>query len=281
MKNKTLVGVYLAMYLLGFGAKLCLGQEGATQPEPPKFIHIIQDVVKEGSWDAYHDLQVERAKALFAANWPRVSIALKTITGPDLEVLHMSFFNSFEERANDKKEMGKNPALSAKLKELTQKESLLLQSRREIDVHYQPKISYQGNFNWADMRFMSIINIHLKPGHGSEYLQNRDIVMKAHSDAKLPENLAIYTVFSGALSSTYLIMRPVTSLKGFDETEAMHGDAYGAILGDENRKKVHDLFAASVETEEEDYFGFDHLLSYTTPAWAGSNSDYWKPTAQK
>jgi len=51
-------------------------------------------------------------------------------------------------------------------------------------------------------------------------------------------------------------------------------------LGDENREKVHELFAASVETEEEDYFGFDHVLSYTTTAWAGSNSDYWKPSAQ-
>lgn len=281
MKNKTIVIACATMFVLGFGTKFCLGQEATPKPETPKFIHIIQDVVKEGSFAEYESLQVERAKALYAANWPSVSIALKTITGPDLEVLRISFFNSFEERANDKTEMGKNPALGAKLKEIAQKESLLLQSRREIDAHYQPKISYQGDFNWADMRFMSIINIHLKPGHGSEYLQNRDIVLKAHHDAKLPENLAIYTVFSGALSSTYLIMRPVTSLKGFDETEAMHGDAYGVILGDENRKKVHDLFAASVETEEEDYFGFDHVLSYTTAAWAGSNSDYWKPTAQK
>ena len=281
MKNKTLISACLMMYLLAFGATFCVGQEGAPKTEPPRFIHIIQDFVKEGSFAEYETLQVERAKALYAANWSKVSVALKTISGPDLEILHISFFNSFEERANDRKELVKNPALGAKLKEIAQKESLLLQSRREIDAHYQPKISYQGNFNWADMRFMSIINIHLKPGHGSEYLANRDIVLKAHSDAKLTENLAIYTVYSGALSSTYLIMRPVTSMKGFDEMEEMHGDAYGAILGDENRKKVHDLFAASVETEEEDYFGFDHVLSYTTPAWAGSNAEYWKPAAQK
>jgi hypothetical protein len=278
MKTKTLTVVCLA-YLFRFGTTFCLAQEG-TPNQPAKFIHITQDIVKEGSFPEYESLQVERAKALYAANWPQVLIALKTITGPDLEVLRISFFNSFEERANEKKEMGKQSALSAKLKEIAQKESLLLQSRREIDAHYQPKISYQGNFNWADMRFMSIISIHLKPGHGSEYLQNRAIVLKAHSEAKLPENLAIYTVYSGALSSTYLIMRPVTSLKGFDEMEAMHGDAYGAVLGDENREKVHELFAASVETEEEDYFGFDHVLSYTTAAWAGTNSDYWKPSAQ-
>jgi|SRR5215472_23110 len=278
MKTKTLTVVCLA-YLFLFGTMFCLGQEGSPN-QPAKFIHITQDIVKEGSFPEYESLQIERAKALYAANWPQVLIALKTITGPDLEVLRISFFNSFEERANEKKEIGKNSALSAKLKEIAQKESLLLQSRREIDAHYQPKISYQGNFNWADMRFMSIISIHLKPGHGSEYLQNRAIVLKAHSEAKLPENLAIYTVYSGALSSTYLIMRPVTSLKGFDEMEAMHGDAYGAVLGDENREKVHELFAASVETEEEDYFGFDHVLSYTTTAWAGSNSDYWKPSAQ-
>jgi len=304
VKNKTLIGVCTAVYFVG--ATFCLGsdlpdidqprparssrladagcplpqsprllaeQEGA--PKQPEYIHIIQDTVKEGRFPEYESLQVERAKALAAANWARISIGLKPMTGPAFEVLRISFFNSFEELANITKELGENPALGAKLKEIDQKESLLLQSRLEIDARYRPKISYHGDFNWADMRFMSIIKIHLIPGHGSEYSQNRDIVIKAHNDAKLPENLAIYTINSGTLSSSYRILRPVTSLKGFDEMDATHGDKYEAVLGKENQEKLHELFAASVQTEEEEYFAFESRLSFTTPAWAGSNSAYW------
>ena len=70
-------------------------------------------------------------------------------------------------------------------------------------------------------------------------------------------------------------MRPVMTLKAFDDMDAMHGDRYGKILGDDNRQKLQGYFAASVETEEEFYLAFDHVISYTTTAWAAGNLDYW------
>lgn len=313
MKTKTLIGVCTAVYFGGVGATFCLGSErlDIDQPRParssmladaggnpllpspripagqqvaPKqaeYIHIIQDTVKDGRFAEYESLQVERAKALAAANWPRVSIGLRPMTGPAFELLRISFFNSFEELANATKALGANPALAAKLKEIDQKESRLLQSRIEIDARYRPKLSYRGDFNWADMRFMSIIKIRLNPGHGAEFTQNRDIKTKAHTDAQLPENLAIYSITSGTLASSYRILRPVTSLKGFDEMDAMHGARYESFLGKEMQKKLVELYAASVQTAEEEYYAFDSRLSYTTPAWAGENSAYWNSTAPK
>lgn len=256
---------------------LAIARAQLTDVKQKRFARVIQEVVKEGSWPEYQKIQEERADVLTAANWPRVSIALVPLFGAN-QVLHYSFFDSFADLTNEQSELDKQPALKAKLRALDQQESLLLVSKRIFFTTYHPDISYQGDFSWPELRYTSIIFIHLHPGHGDEYLANRKIVLAAHRGAHLTENLALFTTFAGGPSSSYWIIRPVKSLPEFDEMEAMHGDAYGKVLGDANRKSVHELFAASVETEEEDYFRAAPELSYTTKEWAGSNADFWVAT---
>jgi hypothetical protein len=244
-----------------------------TAPQK-RFARVLQEVVKPGSWTDYEKIQTARAEVLKQANWPRVSIALVPIAGAD-QVLHYSFYDTFADMTKDTDELNKRPELRAKLTALDLQEAALLVSRRNFIITYHPDISYQGDFSWQSVRYSSIIFIHLHPGHGDEYLANRKIVLTAHHGANLPENLALFTTFAGGPSSSYWIMRPTKTLPEFDEMDAMHGDAYGKVLGDENRKRVHDLFAASVETEEEDYFRTAPSLSYVTSEWAGADAGYW------
>lgn len=264
----------LAAALLFAPSTLSSAQTFLPTAPQKRFARVLQEVIKPGSWDDYERIQAARAEVLKDANWPRVSIALVPIAGAD-QVLHYSFYDSFADMAKDATELNKRPELKAKLVALDLRESALLVSRRSFIITYHANISYQGDFAWPNVRYASIIFIHLHPGHGDEYLANRKIVLTAHSAAHLSENLALFTTFCGGPSSSYWIMRPVTSLPEFDEMDAMHGDAYGKVLGDENRKRVHELFAASVETEEEDYFRTAPSLSYVTSAWAGENASYW------
>ena len=248
----------------------------AQEAPPPQklYARVLQEVVKPGSWLDYEKIQVARAKLLRDVNWPRVSIALVPIAGAD-QVLHYSFYDSFADMAKDQDALDRNPSLKSRLNALDLQEEALLRSRRSFIITYHANISYQGDFAWQSVRYASIIFIHLHPGHGDEYLANRKIVLTAHSAAHLGENLALFTTFAGGPSSSYWVTRPVKSLPEFDDMEAMHGDAYGKVLGDENRKRVHELFAASVETEEEDYFRTVPSLSYVTSEWTGSESGYW------
>jgi hypothetical protein len=273
--KKTISSLFFAAIVLGTGLLPLHAQEASNKAY--KYILITEDVLKPDAFADYERLEGEKIKALKAANWPRVSIGLTHTTGPASMVYHFSFYNSWAEIDNDRMELNKSADLKKSLKELTAQESHLLVSRRVIATVYHPDISYQGDFNWAAMRFMSLIRLQLHPGHGGEYKKNRDIVLKAHNEAQLPENLAIYTEFSGDRSGKYLIIRPVASLKAFDDMDAMHGEKYGKVLGDENRQKLQGYFASSVETEEEYYLALDHAISYTTPAWAAGNIDYWKP----
>jgi hypothetical protein len=105
-------------------------------------------------------------------------------------------------------------------------------------------------------------------------LKNRHIVLEAHKKAAVEEHMMIYQVSSGFPGTTFLVIRPVETFEGLD-LEKRHGDHYMKILGDENRKELHELFAASVQSQEEEYYAVDPGMSYVTASWAGSEKEFW------
>jgi hypothetical protein len=242
--------------------------------EPPNILRITRSLARPGKRAELARIRARRAQALASAKWPRPSFALTSITGPD-EAWRLTGYEAFETWNEDLETVCRMPVLGSVLELLDQEEGDLLQENREITAVYHPEISYRPAFDWAQMRFLDVITIQLRPGHHAEYLQNRRLVMDAHTRAELDEHILIYTVSSGWRSGTYFILRPLKSLHDLDRIEEMHGKRYGEILGDENRKRVIELFAASVEREEEEYFALDTRASHVTAAWAGSNQHDW------
>ena len=241
---------------------------------PPNVLRVTRSLVKPGRRVELARVRARRAEALADARWPRPSIALTSLTGPD-EVWRLTGYEAFEAWNEDLETSRRMPALSSLLELLDHQEGDLLLESREVTAIYHPEISYQPEFDWAHMRFLDVITIQLRPGHHAEYLQNRKLVMDAHQRAALDEHILIYTVSSGWRSGTYLVLRPLRALGDLDLMEEMHGKRYGEILGDDNRKRVIELFAAAVEREEEEYFAVDNHASHVTAAWAGSDPDYW------
>ena len=246
---------------------------------PPNILRITRGLTRPGKRTELARVRARRSQALASASWPRPSVALTSITGPD-EVWRLTGHDAFEAWHEDLETTGRMPVLSSVLEMLDREEGDLLLESREVTAIFHPEISYRPEFDWAQMRLLDVITIQLRPGHHAEYLQNRKLVMEAHARAPLDEHILIYTVSSGSRSGTYLILRPLRSMHDLDAMEEKHGKRYGEILGDANRKRVIELFAASVEREEEEYFAVDRRASHVTAAWAGSDSDYWVASAE-
>jgi hypothetical protein len=275
MKNEPVATLLLTMSLFG-------GTALRTQAQPAgsvasHFIQVTEDVIKPGGFREYARLQSEKAKALKTAKWKRVSIGLTDEYGPQAKVYHYSFYKSFEEIENEKRLVMNNADLAKALEEIADQEDSILASRNVYLIVFNPDISYQGDFNWAEMRYMSLIDIQLKAGEQETYRKNRAMTLKANQIAELKKNLAIYTNFCGMQSWQYLIMRPERSLKDFDELAAMKSSVYSGPYGDEIHTRLIEYFRDSVASEREDYLEFDPGLSYTTPEWAGPNADFWMP----
>ena len=274
LRAKTTMVILLAAFL-GCGAQRTQAQ--AASSVASHFIQVTEDVLRPGSFKEYARLQHERARVLKAANWKRVSIGLTDAYGPQSKVYHYSFYKSFEEIENEKELITKNVDLAKALAQVSDQEDNVLASRNVYLIVFNPDISYQGDFNWAEMRCMSLIDIQLKGGEQETYRKNRAMTLKANQIAELRKNLAIYTNFCGMQSWQYLIMRPERSLKDFDELAAMKSSVYSGPYGDEIHTRLIEYFRESVASEREDYLRFDPALSYTTPEWAGASSDFWKP----
>ena len=253
------------------GATSMFGQEAAQNA--PEILRVTRESVLPGKEVEHARVTTQRSRYLASVQRPTVSIALRPITGPG-EVLFLTGYKSLEDWGHDRSDIEKTPALKAKLEQFASKAGELLSQRRDISADFEEEISYRSKYDWSKMRYLDVITILLRPGHGDEYLENRKIVIEAHTKAAVDEHMLIYQVSSGRPGTTFLIIRPVETFGGLN-LEKAHGDRYMKILGKENREKLHQLFAASVDTQEEEFYAVDPAMSYVTANWAGANKDFW------
>ncbi|MBV9083171.1 MAG: hypothetical protein JOZ62_10870 [Acidobacteriaceae bacterium] len=252
---------------------VCSATRSAQQPQnPPAILKLTHVVVSPGKEAPFARVSAERSQYLATIAWPTISIALTPVTGPN-EVLFLSGYKSLEEWAHDRA-MENSPEIKSRLNDLTARAGELIASRRDISADFEPEISYRASYDWSKIRYVDLITILLRPGRGDEYLKNRNIVLEAHKKAAVDEHMMIYQISSGYPGTTFLILRPVETFNGLD-LEKQHGDRYMKVLGEENRKELHDLFAASVQTQEEEFYAVDPAMSYVTASWAGSDKQFW------
>ena len=258
--------------MLLWGAAGACAQEAGN---PAPILKISRELVAAGKQTAHADVALERAQVFRAAHWPTPYIALRQVTGPG-EVLFLTGYDSLASWGQDRAALDQNAVLRARLAAVSDRQDETLAQHRMLSAEFSPDISYNAKYDWSRLRCLDMIQIQLRPGHGDEYLDNRKIVVETHKRANVDEHLIIYRVSSGAPSTTFLIMRPVESFAGFD-LESLHGPRYMEILGQANRTRLHDLFAASVMSEEESFYCAEPSLSYVTERWAGENKTFWLP----
>ena len=272
--------------LLHSGAILIAVQLGgstlkAQQPnEPPSVLKVTRVGLQPGQTGVYAGIASSDNRLLADAKWPRVRIAMRSMAGPE-EVVYLTGYEDLGAWEQDEAQLSKLPDLKFALEEDARRAGLFATANTTFTLSYKPEISFRPNFVWSDMKCMDLITVKLKPGHGDEYLANRKIVVEAHTGAEVHEHLLLYSVLAGIQSSTFIVLRPLTSLHEMDLLNFEHdSEKYGKVLGDANRAKLHSLFGASVDSEEERYYCAEPSLSHVTPEWTQTNKDFWLPKAK-
>jgi len=240
---------------------------------PPKFLLITQIEVRPGRGPELSQLEAARSNALAIAKWPTVSIAMKSVTGLT-EIWYLTGYDSLEKYDRDQEAVQHNPGLKTEMDQFETRERDLVLSKRDILLVYHDDISYRPDFDWAQFRCLDAIRIHLRQGHHAEYLENRKITVDAHKKGGIDEHLLVYTVVSGAPSASYLVLRALKSIHQIEVLNEQH-DHGGEIFAAGEEARMISLFAASVESEEEEDFCADPSMSYVTKSWAKMNPDFW------
>lgn len=130
----------------------------------PAWFHITRERVKPGATEPLLRVHAERAKALRAANWPRNSIVLRPLTGPE-EVWTLTGYNEVLALGDENPAMlEKAPELKARLAQLDAEASQYITGKAENIVKHIVPLSFQPDFEWSEVRMLTARSRKIKQG---------------------------------------------------------------------------------------------------------------------
>jgi hypothetical protein len=74
----------------------------------------------------------------------------------------------------------------------------------------------------------------------------------------------------------FLVVIPLKSMADADQMISS-GKAFAAAMGDEGMKKLAELEASCIESEQTNLFAFSPKLSYPPDQWVKDEPSFWKP----
>jgi hypothetical protein len=247
---------------------------GAVMP-PPKVLVIEREFVKPGRSGALHEKSESAfVNAFAAAKWPTHYLAAESLSGRP-RVLFMVGYPSFEAWEKDNHAIAKNSALTATLDRLSVTDGDLL---TEIDQGVFV-FDAENSLRFGDVvhsRYFEVSAYKIKPGHRAEWVELVKLYQAGVGKASPTANWALYESYYGTDNGgLYLAISKMTSLA---EADASMGDdkKVADAIGPDGMKRVRELSAACIESEQTNLYEFNSKMSYPGDDWIKADP-FWKP----
>ncbi|HWO00652.1 MAG TPA: hypothetical protein VNS63_15445 [Blastocatellia bacterium] len=249
---------------------------------PPAVLHIVREDIKTGMMEA-HSREANATVRIWAkAKSPHQRLAMVPIAGNQNEVTYLWPFPSFAAYEKAQKDLDKiGETFKADFDRTRHAGEDYHSAQRDMLCRLRADLSYNlPAGDRAKMRFMRVETIRVKPGHISEFEEQRKIVAAAHVKAKVDEHMAVYQVVGGAQAGTFIVLVPWTSMD--DSNLLPHGKAYQDALGEDGNKKIAGIANDAILSDDVSIYAMDPQLSYLLPATVASDPEFWrlKPQAQ-
>jgi hypothetical protein len=173
--------------------------------------------------------------------------------------------------------MEKNTTLSAALDRIEASDGELLTEFAQSVFTYDPDHSLRAG-SVVHSRYFDISQIKIKPGHRAEWMELMKIYHDGFEKAVPDANVAVYESSYGQDNGgMYLLISKMTSLA---EDDKGMGDnkKFADVMGEDGMKKVRELSAACIESEQTNLFQFSSKMSYAADEWIKADP-FWKAQA--
>lgn len=274
-RRHSMKSIFRALVALSFLASTAVTLHAQDQSmAPPKVLVIYREIIKFGK-DAPHEKnEVAFVRAFAAGKSPERYIAATTMSG----VNEAWFLTPFDSYASWEKssQFNNQAAIEAPLARLSEQDGEYVADGRQIVATYDEKSSYRPNFNMAEMRYVEIETIRVRPGHDKEWGDLVTFYNTAATKAKLDEHDVFFSVRYGAQAGTILIVTPRKSLADLDAA----ADDYKAMmtaLGDEGRKRWAQLLESTIAFDSSELLRFSPKMSYAPDDFVKADPSFWKP----
>jgi hypothetical protein len=275
---KTITGLCAGTFLLlsGAGVGVMAAQNGADMTGPPKVLVIDREYTKPGKSGASHE-KTESAfvNALSAAKWPTHYFAATSLSGRP-RALFFFGYDSFAAWEKDNHDMDKNATLSATLDRANVADGELLNEITQSVFIYDPELSLHPGDIIHD-RYFEIYNYKIKPGHRAEWLDLVKLYQKGYGNIPNANWALFESQYGEDNGGVYIAVSKMASLS--EDDASMNDDKkFADALGSDGMKKVRELTAACVDSEQTNLFEFSPKMSYPPDEWIKADP-FWKPKA--
>ncbi len=268
--------------LMGLSAGLCIcfsgvgamsAQDSGATVGPPKVLVIDREYTKPGKEGASHE-KTESAfvNALTAAKWPTHYFAMTSMSGRP-RALFLFGYDSFEAWEKDNLASQKNAALSATLDRANVADGENLSGVTQSVFTYDPDLSLHTG-DVVHSRYFEISSYKVKPGHRAEFLELVKLYLKGYANIPTANWATFESYYGEDNGGVYIAISKMTSLS--EDDASMNDDKkFADAMGADGMKKVRELTAASVDSEQTNLFAFNPKMSYPDPEWIKADP-FWK-----
>lgn len=250
-------------------------QEHDSSPSgPAPILMTVREMLQPGAEAAHAKLEAEYAAALESGKASQYYLGMGAITGTP-QMMFLSGYASLEEMSevhdHDEATMGD------KLASLDEDHSGTLAGIDTAIWRLRPELSNPNPVNMAKMRFMEVIHIHVKLGHGSEFADVVKNIREGWMKADPDFHYSIYQqTFGTSTDDSYMIITSMKSLADLDKHHSMVAE-YRKALGEDAEKHMQEFESTNYSSTESNLFAFTPSMSRLPQSWTKNDTEFWKP----
>ena len=212
--------------------------------------------------------------ASYRGDSQRFWIELESLTGNPEEII-FSPFDSYEQIEASNAEwnqfVGTHPDVGRLGEEIEGEQ----ENQRRVVAVRRDDLGYRvENIDLAEMRFVSILEVRLFPGHEGDFVEAFQILADAYTKTHAEAAWVIYEIDAGTTAPTFLVVRPMPELKQNDDILALSGNLAEAE-GEQSVETLKRIARESFVSTERNIYSVNPDMSHVSKAFAATDPDYW------
>jgi hypothetical protein len=271
----------LSPILLGLSLAVAVSLPAAAQDastaatSTPKYLQVVVEYLKPGKGGLAHD-KTEGAfvQAMRKANFPLHYTAYNSMSGR-ARAIYLSAFNSFDQMQQANK-IYDAPAVASEFERINVADGELLDEARVLIFSSDPDLSYHSKTPGPQNRYLEADIVQVRPGHGKDFEDLMKLYMAAFDKAGTTQHWGAYRTEYGESIGTYVFLTASNSLAEIDQRFS-EDPKIRTALTDDDKKKIRELRAASIESEREELYSVNPAQSYVTDDYIKADHGFWKP----
>ncbi len=259
---------------IGFaGLGSASAQDAKPNLTPPNVLVVQVEVLKPGMAGMAHQKSESAfVQAMERAKSPDHYFAATSLSGRSRALFFLGY-DSFADWEKSNAAMMNDSTLASDFDSAMQADGKLLSSYSTIVFRYEPDMSISPNVDLAQMRYVDITVIDIKPGHEAEWKE----LAKLHNEVygKVPNtHFAMWEEYFGDEGGVYIATAPMKSLAELDEHRVAAQKAWASADADK-KKKMSDLEASAFASIHTNLYAMDPKMSYAPERWKIAAPDFW------